>query len=99
MDLVWEYCAVQLRWPELAGGANKSSLIEAQLNYETYRSAEKRVREFVRPPTVGEPLEPGWRVIDSRLDNFEQIGDNRTPWPEDLTVLYWWRHSFWRKRL
>ncbi|WP_239145206.1 CPCC family cysteine-rich protein [Actinoplanes couchii] len=56
--------------------AGGSSLIEAQ----------KKVTgpaEFDR--------DPFWRPIDTARDRFEPGGRELAPWPEDRTVLYWWR--------
>jgi hypothetical protein len=51
----------------------------------------------VRPPTDDDPLEAGWRPIDLERDSFESEGKQDSPWPEDPTVLYWWRPTFWRR--
>jgi hypothetical protein len=39
----------------------------------------------------------GWRPIDLERDSFEPEGKQDAPWPEDPTVLYWWRPTFWRR--
>lgn len=85
----WEDDETQLIWPETGGGANKVSLVEAQQNYEKLGVSEPRLRQFVRPPTSGEGRDPGWRPIDMQLDDF--ASQQGLPWPEDGTVLYWWR--------
>ncbi|MCT6735401.1 CPCC family cysteine-rich protein [Rhodococcus qingshengii] len=92
----WEDDGVQLRWPYMAGGANKVSLIGGQQNYASIGVSEERLLRFVRPPTLAEPLEEGWRPIDVDLDNFESGEMPVVPWPVDKTVLYWWRPTFWR---
>ena len=76
-------------------GANPSNLIEGQLTYAAIGACGERVLPHVRPPGPAETLEPDWRPISSE-DNFEAIGDRTAEWPDDRTVLYWWRPTFWR---
>ena len=52
----------------------------------------------VRVATPDEPIEIGWRPVSLTIDSFEPKGVQVTPWPDDLTVLYWWRTTFWRRR-
>ncbi|MFI6283323.1 CPCC family cysteine-rich protein [Streptomyces sp. NPDC051018] len=92
----WEDDLSQLRKPEMPFGPNGVSLVEAQRNYERFGAMEERFRSKVRPPKSDEPLDPGWRPVDLTRDSFEGPGSN-TPWPDDLTVLYWWRPTFWRR--
>jgi hypothetical protein len=84
----------QLRWPELAGGKNAVSLVEAQRTIVAYGAIEQRFAGDVRPATTEEPLDPGWRPIQS-FDPFE-AADDSAPWPEDGTTLYYWRPTYWR---
>ncbi|HZS13449.1 MAG TPA: CPCC family cysteine-rich protein [Candidatus Dormibacteraeota bacterium] len=85
----WEDDDTQLRWPALAGGANSTSLIEAQ-------------REFGRTAVDGNlhyVLDPAWRPIDSSRDD---VRDDFQPgqqaeWPRDRTGLYYWRPTYWRR--
>lgn len=93
----WEDDPSQLRWPTTTVGANNVSLQQAQKNYEKFGAAEERFRGQVRPPAADEPIDAGWRPIDLNTDAFEDIAEQVSPWPEDRTVLYWWRDSFWRK--
>lgn len=93
----WEDDLTQLRWPDEAGGANKVSLREAQENYRAFGFSKLARRERVREPASGEPMEDGWRPIDLAADSFESPGVQEVPWPEDRTVLYWWRPTFWRR--
>ncbi|GAA1941010.1 hypothetical protein GCM10009717_04130 [Agromyces allii] len=95
----WEDDAIQLRWPNLAGGANRTSLVESQRNYSTLGAMEERFVGMVRDATPAEARERAWRAIDTRLDSFETEWPSTTPWPEDLTSLYWWRPTFWRARV
>ena len=92
----WEDDAVQLRWPDWAGGANKPHLLDAQRTYAAEGVCETRLISHVRPATDGERLDPDWRPIDLTRDSFEARGVQDDPWPDDRTQLYWWRPSFWR---
>jgi hypothetical protein len=93
----WEDDSVQLRWPDWAGGANKPSLVEAQQNYREMGATEERFKKCVRAAAAHEPADPAWRPIDPERDSFEPISVQEAPWPDDLTVLYWWRPTFWRR--
>ncbi|MGQ4390061.1 CPCC family cysteine-rich protein [Streptomyces sp. SAS_270] len=95
----WEDDAIQLRWPDYSGGANRPSLIEAQANYQALGACEERAVELVRPPLEDEAKDLSWRRIDPARDRFEPGGIALAAWPEDRTVLYWWRYrntGFWR---
>ncbi|GGJ60389.1 CPCC family cysteine-rich protein [Streptomyces lacrimifluminis] len=91
----WEDDLPQLRWPWTCG-ANGPGLVEAQRNYQRFGAMEERFVKNVRPPAQDEPLDPGWRPIDLSRDSFEEPGGSAA-WPDDLTVLYWWRPTFWRR--
>jgi hypothetical protein len=94
----WEDDGARFRWPTMAGGANKVSLIETQRNYQDFGACDEHGRRFVRPPAADEPLDPAWRPIDLRLDSFEEReAQDRAPRPEDRSVLCWWPHPFWRR--
>lgn len=88
---------MQLRWPLYRGGANKPSLVEAQQNYQDLGVSEPRFAEKIRSPRRDEPLDPGFRPIDTSVDSFEETSVQEAPWPEDRSVLYWWRPTFWRR--
>ncbi|MFF3641101.1 CPCC family cysteine-rich protein [Streptomyces sp. NPDC002564] len=91
----WEDDLVQLRRP-WSFGANAVCLVEAQRNFRRLGAIEERFLKNVRPPARDEPLDPGWRPVDPSRDSFEEPGSS-AEWPEDLTVLYWWRPTFWRR--
>jgi hypothetical protein len=96
----WEDDPVQLRWPDYGGGANKPSLIEAQANFQKLGACEACLQIHVRAANDDEPLDPGWRPVDLERDHFEPLDQRDAPWPEDRTVLYWWRYrdaGFWRR--
>jgi hypothetical protein len=93
----WEDDVTMLRWPATGGGANHASLVEAQRNYAEFGAGERGHLVHVRQATKDDALEPGWRPIDPERDSFEPAGAQEAPWPEDATVLYWWRPTFWRR--
>ena len=71
------------------------SLLEAQKNFATFGAIEQRFASDVSPPTENQPLDPTFRRIAS-TDNFE-APDESAPWPDDLTTLYYFRPTFWRR--
>ena len=95
----WEDDDIQLRWPDWAGGANRPSLVEAQRAYLEIGAVAPRLLPYVRAVAADDPREVGWRTIDLRVDFFEPRGAQRRPWPDDRTVLYWWRPTFWHAGL
>jgi hypothetical protein len=92
----WEDDAVQLRWPDWAGGANKPSLEDAQAAYAENGAIEPRLKRHVKPAAEGDIRDEGWRPIDRSVDRFEPRGSRNEEWPSDMTALYWWRPTFWR---
>ncbi|GAB3798649.1 hypothetical protein GCM10028798_11120 [Humibacter antri] len=90
----WEDDLAKLRWPDLAGGANSQSLIDAQKNYANHGVRELRFISQVRRPRDNEPVDAGWRPAD--VDE-----DVETPpthsYPDDRLMLYWWRSDYWRR--
>ncbi|WP_433553404.1 CPCC family cysteine-rich protein [Micromonospora zamorensis] len=87
----WEDDVYQLRWPHRAGGANKSSLIEAQHNFGLYGACDKDSLAENRADPADYDREPHWRTIDLQRDRFEPGGGALAAWPDNRTVLYWWR--------
>lgn len=95
----WEDDNIQLRFPDLGGGANKASLVEAQQNYKNIGMAETRYIEMVRSPFKEDDKDVTWRTVDPQKDNFENSSLQEYPLePEDKTQLYYWRDNFWRKK-
>ncbi|MFE1411201.1 CPCC family cysteine-rich protein [Streptomyces sp. NPDC058746] len=95
----WEDDALQLRWPDWAVGANRTSLVQAQQNYQAFGACDERSVEHVRLPRDDEPQDRSWRPVDPEHDHFEPQGVQQAVWPVDRTVLYWWRYrntGFWR---
>jgi predicted amidohydrolase len=94
----WEDDISQLRFPEMAGGANGVSLIQAQKNFVSIGACEERIRQHVRQPLSGEERDPTWRPIDPQRDfyDYPNLSKNYLDlstegYPEDTTRLYYWR--------
>ncbi len=91
----------QLRFAEMPGSANRVSLRRAQENFSDHGSADPGgINTSVRDPVPGEVREDGWRPIDPRTDNIEQPHRGvryADSYPEDTTVLYYWRATYWRR--
>ncbi|GAA1612615.1 hypothetical protein GCM10009789_78570 [Kribbella sancticallisti] len=93
----WEDDLIQLRWATTVRGANRLPLAEAQQNYRAYGACDEHGRQFVRAPLPDEPVEPAWRPIEPDHDSFEDLAsEERVPWPDPYTTLYWWTDDFWR---
>lgn len=73
------------------------SLVEAQGNFLRIGAVRAYVVRHVRPPAEDEPLDPGWRPVDPQRDPVEWQCDRDTPYPDDLTTLFWWRATYWRR--
>lgn len=93
----WEEDLTQLRYPWLAMGPNGGvTLVEAQANFQRYGAMDEQFRRKVRAPRAGEERDPGWRPADLVRDAFE-TEMTRAPLPDDLTGLFWWRPTYWRR--
>ena len=94
----WEDAGDQLRWPMLADGPNGINLIEAQRNFVEMGACHAESLAQVRKPKPGEEREPGWRLIDPALDDFESgpHDPQNLPWPA-AEELYWWRTNYFRR--
>jgi hypothetical protein len=95
MICFWEDDAEQLRFPELADATNIMSLAEAQRNYAKFGAVDERLAGDVRKPTPDDALDSGFRPISAE-DSFEAAPSD-APGPADLTALYYWRPTFWRR--
>jgi hypothetical protein len=75
-------------------------LLHAQENYSECGAAEKRKVTEAREPLSEERRDDEWRPIDPQKDNIEIPArglDYKNSYPEDTTVLYYWRQNYWRK--
>jgi hypothetical protein len=97
----WEDDLSQLRFPEMSGGANHLSLMEAQANFEVIGASDPNHLEHVRPATTSDPRDPLWRRLDPAVDEIERPArglDYGSTYPSDSTQLYYWRPNYWRRR-
>ena len=105
----WEDDDTQLRYPELAGGANKVCLIEGQKNFAALGVCEARLLKHVRKPSESDRNDPEWRFVDPQRDNYERP---KKPFSgkdyfdatgatdavlKERTQLYYWRKNYWRR--
>jgi hypothetical protein len=95
----WEDDDLQLRFPDLAGGANRLSLIEAQQNFAQHGASDTRSLSRVRRPVAEDIRDPGWRPVDAQRDLFKTVArpDGTYEWPAEKSLLYYWRSDFWRR--
>ncbi len=98
----WEDDLVQLAYPNLAGGANRVSLIEGQKNYALHGVCEPAMKQHVRKPSEGEQRDESWEPYDPtrhRGLNWDSEAD-RNLWQQvkdNCINLYYWRPEFWRR--
>jgi hypothetical protein len=82
----------------MSGGANSLSLVHAQASYREFGWSDSRSNTRVRPLTDDEIIEAGWRPIEKERDRLEsEVLSAEVEWPVDLTTLYWWRPTYWRR--
>lgn len=62
----WEDDLVQFEDPDYAGGANRVSLRQAQVNYQQFGACEPESRGNVRPPEPDDRRDPTWRPMENR---------------------------------
>jgi cysteine-rich CPCC protein len=98
----WEDDPVQLQHPDLAGGANKVSLIEAQKNFVTLGAIEDRYRNDVRAPGAADIKDLKWRpwnpmqdslapgAIRTGKDYFDAMTPADDALSKDPNALYYW---------
>jgi len=97
---LWEDDLSQIRFMTMPGSTNHVSLLDAQKNFSECGAAEKRNADNTRQPDNDENREEGWRPIIPERDNIEQPHrgeDYATSYPQDTTVLYYWRSTYWRR--
>jgi hypothetical protein len=95
----WEDDLSQLRFVETVG-ANHVSLIEGQKNFKKFGSCEERFKDNVKKPSKTDKIDLLWRMIEISKENIERPvsgKDYENSYPKDLTELYYWRPTYWRK--
>jgi Cysteine-rich CPCC len=97
----WQDDLVQLAFPDLAGGANKCSLIEGQQNYKRFGACEERVKTFVRSSNESEAKDKEWRPLDMDRDRYLHWGseEDHQQWQpikdSETLCLYYWLPDYW----
>jgi hypothetical protein len=90
----WEDDLSQLRFPTMGGGANKPSLLEAQIKFAETGAIEERFLPHVRKPNSGDIRDVDWRPLNTQIDHIEvpeRGRDYGTTYNDDLTIYYYWR--------
>ncbi len=68
----WEDDKTQNDDPGLSGGANKVSLIQAQLNFEKFGACERDMIKNTRKPTNKDKRNPNWKITQKIEFKFRQ---------------------------
>jgi len=93
----WQDDLSQLRFARMPGGANKTSLLEAQAHMQSTGETDRLAE---RAFGMGVERDHGWRWIDLSIDSFEdpeegvEYGES---YPPDSVSLCYWRDEFWRR--
>jgi len=84
----------------MLGGPNRTTLIDAQRTFARLGACRASLIKHVRRPHESEVRDLEWRPIDEKKVSFEEPSNLgiRESYPDDPTDLYYWRHSFWRRR-
>ena len=101
----WHDDITQLRFP-IEGGANHTSLVRAQENYEEYGAVEKRLMAHTKKPDNTDEKDKAWRKIDFTHDQFDALPSGKNyldrfrdiDYPEDSTHLYYWSSNYWKNK-
>jgi hypothetical protein len=96
----WEDDLVQLAFPDMAGGANKVSLIEGQRNFDSFRACERRLIGHVRKPARNELRDRFWRALDPHSDVYLKwnVKGDHDLWQSVKDChgcLYYWLPEYW----
>jgi hypothetical protein len=99
----WEDDLVQLAFPDMAGGANKCSLIEGQRNFASFGAWERRLIANSRQPRSDEDRDARWRPLDPSSDHHLQWHSraDHDLWQtvKDTRIcLYYWLADYWLSR-
>jgi hypothetical protein len=100
----WEDDLVQLAFPDMAGGANKVFLIEAQNNFIKFGASEQRFKGNVRNASAGDNRDESWRPINIDKDIYLHwaSGEDGKRWQvykdDPSSRLYYWRDDYWLKQ-
>jgi uncharacterized Zn finger protein (UPF0148 family) len=87
----WEDDLSQLAFPEMSGGANTVSLIEAQENFEKKGYSDELFKEHTRKPLLQDIRDSNWRKFDKKRDASEHLIDETGKYVGNL--IYWFDES------
>jgi Cysteine-rich CPCC len=99
----WEDDIVQLAFPDLAGAANKCSLIEGQQNFKSFGASERRLLSHIRKTEATDVRDLSWRPLDIASDcyltwNNQPDHDLWKSVKDDGEIcLYYWSENYWLK--
>jgi hypothetical protein len=99
----WEDDLVQLAFPDMAGGANKCSLIEGQRRFASLGACEPRLIPNTRLPEKHERRDTRWRPIDPHNDRHLrwESKEDHSLWQtvkDGHMCLYYWLPEYWLNR-
>jgi cysteine-rich CPCC protein len=95
----WEDDALQLEFATtLDGGANTTTLAEAQQAFADIGASAARLAAHVRKPNANDRRDPQWRPIDP-TDRFPDWNDPHAKRARAADeALYYWRPTYWLLR-
>ncbi len=71
----WEDDGVQLFFPLTDGGANRCSLVEAQVNFVQFGACERSMAKNARPPAANDRRDPLWFPLWERRVDIPDLAD------------------------
>ena len=90
----WEDDDVQLRQPNMGGGANKVSLVEAQKNFVAFGANIAEHIKYVHKPTKGDERDETWRMFNKDVDAPEiPSKDFNEAYKINPSRLYYWKRN------
>ena len=92
----WEDDALQLEFATtLDGGANTTTLAEAQRTFADIGASTARLAAHVRKPNANDRRDPQWRTIEA-TDRFPDWNDPHAKRARAADeALYYWRPTYW----
>lgn len=86
----WEDDAIQLYYPHLSGGANSSSLIEAQVNFVQFDACNKEMMKNTRKAMEGDTRDSSWFPLWERRVDIPNVNDTERKSTSSVGDLYYW---------
>ena len=91
----WEDDGVQLYYPLLEGGANGSSLVEAQVSFVQFGACKRDMAQHTRPVGENDRRDPLWFPLWERkvdIPDVEDASRGPTNAKSVAELCYWLRH-------